>query len=129
VAQSRRQANIIAKKGESTMAKPKPKPQPKYSWIQSGNYVYCFKGWGGQDVAKLWEAEELTEFHNAELARATKEINAILSKVENNNRHPERKLSLIEFQNRHLLVWARYGVVGQEDDDKTIRKALKLKGR
>ncbi len=109
--------------------KPKPKPKPKYSWIQSGNYVYCFKGWGGQDVAKLWEAEELTEFHDAELARATKEINAILSKVGRNNRHSERKLSLIEFQNRPLLVWARYGVVGQEDDDETIRKALKLKGK
>jgi len=46
------------------------------------------------------------------------------------NEYPgERKLSLIEFQNRHPLVWARYGIVGQEDDDKTIRKALKLKGR
>ncbi len=110
--------------------KPKPKPKPKYSWIQSGNYVYCYKHpWGGQDVANLWEAAEFTDFHDAELARATKEINAILSKVEKNNRHPERKLSLIEFQNRHLLVWARYGVVGPEDDDKTIRKALKLKGR
>lgn len=109
--------------------KPKPKPKPKYSWIMSGNYVYCYKGWGGQDVAKLWEAEELTEFHDADLARATKEINAILSKVEKSNRRSERKLSLIEFQNRHLLVWARYGVVGQDDDDETIRKALKLKGR
>ena len=80
-------------------------------------------------MAKLWEAAELTEFHDAELARATKEINAIYSRLERNNRNRERKLSLIEFQNRHLLVWARYGVVGPEDDEETIKKALKLKGR
>jgi hypothetical protein len=108
--------------------KPKPKPKPKYAWIQSGNYVLCYKSsLGGQDVAKLWESAGVTEFHDAELARATREINAILSKLERNNRDPKRKLSLIEFQNRPLLVWAQYGVVGPEDDDETIIKALKLK--
>jgi hypothetical protein len=114
----------------ATRAKPKPNSEQKYAWAQSGNYVLCYKSsFGGQDVAKLWKAAEITEFHDAELARATKEINAILSKVEKNNRNPERKLSLIGFQNRHLLVWAKYGVVGPEDYDETIRKALKLKGR
>jgi len=113
------------------MAKRKPKkPTPKYSWIQSGNYVYCYKNaWGGQDVAKLWEAAELSEFHDAELARATKEINAILTRVERNNRNADRKLSLVEFDNRQLLVWARYGVVGPFDEPATIVKALKLKTR
>ena len=110
------------------MAKPKPKPTPTYAWIMSGNYVYCYKSpWGGQDDAKLWEAAELSDFHGAELAKATREINAILARLEKNNRKADRKLSFVAFQNRHLLVWARYGVVGPFDDQATIIKALKLK--
>jgi hypothetical protein len=106
------------------------KPAQKYSWIQSGNYVYCYKSsWGGQDVAKLWETAQLTEFHDAELADATKQINAILSKLEKGNRNSERKLSFIQHNNRYLLVWARYGVVGPDDEDAAIAKALKLKAR
>ncbi len=102
----------------------------KYAWIMSGNYVYCYKSTaGGQDVGKLWEVAELSEFHDAELAQATREINAILARLERGNRDPERKLSLIEYKNRHPLVWARYGVVGPHDDDRTIVKALKLKQR
>jgi hypothetical protein len=104
-----------------------PPPPPKYSWIMSGNYVYCYKGYGGQDVAKLWEAEELTDFHDADLARATKEINALLSKLERNNLKSDRKLSLIEFQNRLFLVWANYGLIGPHGDEKTVTRALKLK--
>jgi len=110
--------------------KPKPKPKPKYSWIQSGNYVYCYKNeWGGQDVAKLWEAAQLSDFHDSELAKATREINAILKRLERSNRNADRKLSFVEFENRYLLVWARYGVVGPFDDRATIMKALKLKTR
>lgn len=112
------------------MARPKPKPKPKYSWIMSGNYVYCYKHpWGGQDVAKLWETAGLSEFHDAELASATREINAILSRLERKNRSADRKLSFIEFENRYLLVWAKYGVVGPFDEPRAIVKALKLKAR
>jgi hypothetical protein len=75
----------------------------------------------------LWEAEELTEFHDADLARVTEEINAIVETSENNNKDPNRVLSLIEFHGRHLMVWASYGAVTPYDDDDTIMKALKLK--
>lgn|SRR5262249_17180892 len=92
-------------------------------------HVTCAKGRGGQSVVGLWEAEELTDFHDADLARATKEINAIFDKIEKNNKNPERTLSLIEFQGRHLMVWANYGAVTPYDDDDTIIKALKLKVR
>ncbi len=110
------------------MPKPKPKPpEPKYSWVRKDKTVSCFKGSGGQTVIKLWEAAELSSFHDAELARATKEINAILSKLEKNNKDPDRGPSFIEFQNRHFLVWASYDVVGPDDDEKTIIKALRLK--
>jgi hypothetical protein len=100
-----------------------------HNWIKKNNHVTCAKGAGGQTVAGLWEAEELTDFHDAELARATKEINAIVEKIEKNNKEPKRKLSLIEFQGRHLMVWAEYGAVTPYDDDETIIKALKLKAK
>jgi hypothetical protein len=98
-----------------------------YNWIKKGNRVTCAKGAGGQTVVGLWEATELTEFHDAELAQATRKINAIVEKIEAANKDPERKLSLIEFQGRHLMVWANYGAVTPYDDDETIIRALKLK--
>jgi hypothetical protein len=102
-------------------------PKGAYNWVLHYPHVDCAKGAGGQTIGKLWEAEELTEFHDDKLAGATREINAIVEKLENNNKDPERTLSLIEFQGRHLLVWARYGAVTPYDDDETIMKALKLK--
>lgn len=101
----------------------------KYTWIYSPEYgVLCYLyDKAEQTLTNLWEVEELTEFHDAELAKATKEINAILSGVEKRNKNPERKLSFILFQNRHLLVWARYDAVGPDDDEKTLEKALRLK--
>lgn len=107
-------------------AKPKSKPHDS-NWIMKGNHVTCAKGPGGQTLVNFWEAGELTEFHDADLARATKEINAIVGKIEKNNKDPKRTVSLIEFQGRHLMVWANYGAVTPYDDDDTIIKALKLK--
>jgi hypothetical protein len=99
----------------------------KYSYVIKGKKCVCAKGAGGQTVLNLWETEELTDFHDAELAQATKEINAIVEKIQKNNRDPNRTVSLIEFKNRHLLVWASYGHVTPFDDDEIIIKALKLK--
>ncbi|HEX2450742.1 MAG TPA: hypothetical protein VHJ69_06365 [Gemmatimonadales bacterium] len=100
-----------------------------HNWVLSPDRkrVTCAKGAGGQTVSELWEAEGLTEFHDADLARATKEINAIVEKIERNNKDLNHTLSLIEFQGRHLMVWANYGAVTPDDDDNTIIKALKLK--
>jgi hypothetical protein len=98
-----------------------------HNWVLEKKHCTCAKGPGGQTVVKLWEAEELTEFHDAPLARATKEINAIVEKIAKNNKDPERTLSLIEYQGRHLMVWAHYGAVTPYDDDQTIIKALRLK--
>jgi len=98
-----------------------------YNYVIKGKHCTCAKGAGGQTVVTLWEAAELTEFHDAELARATRQINAIVEKIEAGNKDPNRKLSLIEFQGRHLMVWATYGAVTPYDDDETIIKALKLK--
>lgn len=102
----------------------KPK---QYNWVMEGKHVTCAAGPGSQDLVSLWEAEELTEFHDAELARATKAVNAILEKIQKNDQDPSRTLSFIEFQSRHLLVWATYGAITPYDDDSAIIKALKLK--
>jgi hypothetical protein len=83
----------------------------------------------GGDLELLIYCAELTSFHDAALAQATKEINAILSKIEKGNRDPERQLSFIEFENRHLLVWAHYGLNGPHDDDDTIIKVLGIKAQ
>jgi hypothetical protein len=101
----------------------------KYTWILSPEYgVLCYPyDKSEQTLTNLWEVEALTEFHDAELAQATKRINAILNKVERSNKDPERKLSFIQFQNRHFLVWAGYGAVGPHDEEKTIAKTLRLK--
>ena len=110
--------------------KPKP-PKPKtYSWTWKDGKINCFVSKEQKcTIIRLWEAAELTSFHDAELAQATKEINAILSKIGKGNKDPERELSFIQFQNRHFLVWTRSGLIGPEDDDKTIRKMLRIKVR
>ena len=100
-----------------------------YSWVKKGTKVNCFKGTGTCHVANLWETEELTAFHDANLAGATKEINAIIEKIQKNNQDSKRTLSFIQFQNRHYLVWSNGGGVTPYDDDATIIKALKLKSK
>jgi hypothetical protein len=84
--------------------------------------VYCFTSPDGfQTVANLWEATELTPFHDAELAQATKDINSILMKVQKKNKDRYRTLSFVQFNSRHFLV------VGPYDDHKKIEKGLRLK--
>ena len=114
----------------ATKARRAPKKPPKYSWIESADGVVCYKNPSGyQTLTGLWEAGELTAFHDSQMAEATKEINAILTRVEESNRDPRRKLSWVLYKNRHFLVWATYGVVGPDDDEATIVKSLGLKVR
>jgi hypothetical protein len=101
----------------------------KYSWVMKGKKVKCFKGNGSCTVTALWETEGLTVFHDAQLASATKEINAIVEKIQKNNQDSKRTLSAIEYQGRHFLVWSTCGDVTPDDDDATIIKALKLKSK
>ncbi len=119
-----RRINMIDTGGKSTET---------FTWIcgdQQCDTIDCFKSPDNrQTVCRLLEANELTGFHDAELAHATKKINAIVSGIEKANKNKKRKLSFIQFQNRLFLIWAEYGVVGPDDDDKTIRKALKLRSR
>jgi len=110
-----------------------PEPLETYAWLcadRDCDTMYCYKSTrDSQTVTELRQAKQLTNFHDAGLAKATKKINSILKKLEKANGSKKRKLSFIGFQNRLLLVWAEYGVVGPDDDEKTIRKALKLRRR
>ncbi len=105
-------------------------PKVTYSWLcgdQKCDTMDCYKDSRDyQTVCGLWEAEP-SAFHDQDLAQATKKINAILSGIEKSNRDKKRKLSFIKFENRLMLVWAGYGVVGPEDDFETIEKTLKLR--
>ena len=102
-----------------------------YQWLcadQQCDKMDCFKSsWDTQTVCKLWTVTALSDFHDAGLAEATDKINAILNRLEKENKDKDRKLSFINHQNRLLLVWAGYGRVGPDDDFHVIKKALKLR--
>ena len=108
----------------------KPKPIETYAWLcgdQQCDTIDCYKSeHNSQTVCKLWEVTALSDFHDSRLAAATKRINAILGRLEKSNRNKKRKLSFVKHQNQLMVVWAGYGVVGPDDDFKTIKKALKL---
>ncbi|NPV63686.1 MAG: hypothetical protein HPY61_13865 [Methanotrichaceae archaeon] len=121
-----KKVNDMAALDKEKRRKPKPKP-PKYTWILSPQGMLCYSDpLGGQTIGRLWEAEYQTAWHDSTLARATKEINSILRKIDESNENPKRRLSFVEFRNRLLLVWAEYDVVGPEDDDDEIARALGL---
>ncbi len=91
------------------------KPIETYSWMcadQQCDTIDCYKSpLDHQTVCQLWDAAELSSFHDAELAHATKKVDAIVRRIEKGNKDKKRKLSFIKFQNRLFLVWAGYGVV------------------
>lgn len=113
------------------MAAPLPNATAdKYKWVLIKGVVHCYPSDAtGQIIYDPWQVRELTPFHDAELAQATKAIKDILRKVQKNNRDPNRTLSFIIFDNRPLLVWAQYGAIGPHDNPKKIAKALRLKLR
>ena len=90
--------------------------------------IRCFKSPRGDcKVTSLWETDELTSFHDAELADATKEINNILKRLNESCKGQDKELSFIEVENRLFLVWTENETIGPHDDPDTIRKALSLK--
>ena len=106
-------------------------PVETYTYIfadQQGDTIDCYKSRDNrQTVCKLWSVGTLAEFHDAELAAATKKINAVIRRLERGNRDKTRKLSFVQHKNRLLLVWAGYGRIGPDDDLRVVKKALKLR--
>jgi hypothetical protein len=98
-----------------------------YSWYHDGRRVVCYKSSKStQFVAWLCPAT-ISSFHDSELAECTKQINAIFAKVVKNNKDPKRKLALLDTPKGLLLAWSEYGVIGPDDDENEIEKALGLK--
>ena len=107
-----------------------PTKPKKYAWFYLFGRIYCCASETSTcTVSKLWEVAQLTSFHDAKLQKATKEINAILDGVRKGRRDEERELCLIQIQDCHLLVWSEEGLVGPDDDDKNVRKVLRLKAK
>jgi hypothetical protein len=101
-----------------------------YSWSVSGAKINCCESKASTcTVSKFWEVAELTAFHDAELQQATNEVNQILADIESRNKDQTRELSFIQIKDRHFLVWTTSDVVGPDNDDSTIRKMLRLKGK
>ena len=100
----------------------------KYSWFYKDEKMHCCASETSTcTIPKLWEVRQLTSFHDAELQQATKEINAILDEVKQRNRGMDRELCFVQVKDRHFLVWSIEGLVGPDDDDRTVRKMLRLK--
>jgi len=99
------------------------------TWVLDprANKVICYKSTtADQIVTKLVGVERLSPIHDENLAKATKEINSILTKVEKTNDDPVRELSFLNTHRGLLLVWAETGAIGSFDDDHEIDKALGL---
>src|SRR2546425_13372195 len=77
------------------------RPIETYYWICGDpqcDTIDCLKGDDWQTVCKFWAVTGLSDFHDAELAGATKKINAILNRLEKGNRNKKRKLSFVKHQ-------------------------------
>jgi hypothetical protein len=111
--------------------KPKPGPPKRSWWIDKKHVAHCYRNPAGDCLVfpspgtpALWEAGG--EFYDVRLARATREINDILGRL-NDDKDPNKELSFIKVESRLLLVWTECGTIGLDDDPDTIKKELGLK--
>jgi hypothetical protein len=96
--------------------------------MKIGRHIMCFKDPDDfQTVARFQEVKTLTESHDAELRKCTKEINTILARIEKNSKKRNRQLAILTTPRGLMLAWTEYGAVGPYDDDSVIDKALGFK--
>jgi hypothetical protein len=81
---------------------------------------------GDQKLLPLWEADSLRRFRDQACTSATREINAILTRLQE-AKPSDAELSFITFQDRLFSDLAKYDVVGSYDEDEDIAAALGLK--
>ncbi len=105
------------------MAKPRTR-----DWVIFDGRVICYRSpIDGQSQPAFAVATKLTPFHDNTLAQATKEINAVLIKVQRANKDSKRKLAIIQTHKGPMLAWTEYGAVGPYDEDAEVEQALGLK--
>jgi hypothetical protein len=103
------------------------------SWVvMSDGSAACEVGTSTCDVAKLLEAE-LSTFHDATLAEATRKISEVLEGIPPDPQG--RKLAFLHTNFGSLLAWVEHKGelpadqgIRPDADDATIAKALRLKG-
>ncbi len=104
---------------------PRP-PKSKFSWMKVNGVVHCYEHPDDlQVIAKFKEARRRSSFHDAQLARCTKEINRILDKVKRNNKNEKRELAILRTSGGLFLAWTEYGAVGPYDDNAEKRLGIK----
>ena len=77
------------------------------------------------DKAPLATVAELTPSHDEDLARATDEINKILTEVIAKKRYDRKHAGFLLTHKGPLLAWMEFGVTA-DDEDEEIEKALRL---
>jgi hypothetical protein len=78
-------------------------------------------------VTELWQTVAPTASRPRELMQVTAKLQKILDGVARNNSDLGRKLSIITYDYRPMLVWTTCGSVGPDDDVEVVRKELRLK--
>lgn len=110
--------------------KPK-KPKKTYDWFFTDDKetkVVCFASNVSNCTvkARLLEADR-SNFHDAELQSATREINDILDRIERNSKDVSRHLCFIDVRNRFMLVWSNEAEGISKDNDPEVARFLKIK--
>jgi hypothetical protein len=84
-----------------------------YPSTKSNCYVVSYNTDGSYDLVK---AKETSAFHDETLAKATKEINAVLTRIVQENSNPERHSHFIQVSNGLLLAWCAEVADKREED-------------
>lgn len=78
-------------------------------------------------VTDLWQTVAPTAFRPRELMQVTAILQRILERVARSNSDLGRKLSIITYDYRPMLVWTACGSIGPDDELEIVRKELRLK--
>lgn len=87
--------------------------------------VLCFKHSDASCIVVDLRTAPLSNFHDAALAAATREINSVLEKVKQSKSDSSRELAFLNTGNGLLLAWVE-DAVGSQDEDAKINRALGL---
>jgi hypothetical protein len=86
------------------------------SWLEANGKIYCFIDLADLCiVSNFVEVKSISAFHDSELARCTKKINAMFSTLKRNNKSQKRDLAILKTDKGLLLAWVEHGAHGPHD--------------
>jgi hypothetical protein len=86
--------------------------------------IECYGKGNKCAVANIVEAARLTKFHDENLQKCTRELNAILNKYNSKSERPNTELRILNTPEGPFLCWADTRMGSSEDDAETIFKGL-----